>query len=77
MPGVTIDKNHCKGCEMCVKACPQKILAMSKQIGLKGYFYAEVVDSSRCIGCMICAITCPDVAIEVGVHGTSFALFQY
>ena len=77
MPGVIIDKNHCKGCEMCVKACPQKVLAMSKQIGIKGYFYAELVDSSRCIGCKICAITCPDVAIEVHAHGTSFALFEY
>jgi len=77
MPGVTIDKNHCKGCELCVKTCPQQILTMSKQIGIKGYFYAEVVDASRCIGCKICAITCPDVAIEVHAHGTSFALFEY
>jgi 2-oxoglutarate ferredoxin oxidoreductase subunit delta len=77
MPGVTIDKNHCKGCEMCVKACPQQILEMSKQIGVKGYFYAELKDASRCIGCRICAITCPDVAIEVHTHGTAFALFEY
>ncbi len=77
MPGVTIDKNHCKGCELCVKACPQEILAMSKRIGIKGYFYAELVDSSRCIGCRICAITCPDAAIEVHTHGTIFTLFDY
>ena len=77
MPGVTIDKNHCKGCELCVKVCPQEILAMSKKIGIKGYFYAEMVDSSRCIGCRICAITCPDAAIEVHTHGTIFTLFDY
>jgi len=77
MPGVVIDKNHCKGCELCVKSCPQHILRMSKQISVKGYFYAEMFDSSRCIGCKICAITCPDAAIEVVTNGTLYSLFEY
>jgi len=77
MPTVTIDKNHCKGCELCVQACPQKILGMSKDITLRGYFYAELKDPSRCIGCRICAVVCPDVAITVHTHGTQFVLFQY
>ena len=77
MPGVTIDKNHCKGCELCVRACPQQILAMSKRIGVKGYFYAEMVDSSRCIGCQICAITCPDVAIMVQGNAVQYRMFEY
>ncbi len=77
MPAVTIDKNHCKGCELCVKACPQQILSMSKDITVKGYFYAQVHDPSRCIGCMICAITCPDAAIEVRTAGQVYSLFDY
>lgn len=77
MPGVTIDKNHCKGCELCVKACPQQILSMSKDITVRGYFYAQAHDPSRCIGCMICAITCPDAAIEVHSNGTQYQLFAY
>ncbi len=77
MPGVTIDKNHCKGCELCVKVCPQNILSMSKDITVKGYYYATVHDPSRCIGCRICAINCPDCAIEVNSHGTVYALFEY
>ncbi len=77
MPGITIDKNHCKGCELCVQVCPQKIIAMSKDITVRGYFYAQVHDPSRCIGCCICAITCPDVAIEVHSQGTVFSLFEY
>ena len=77
MPGVVIDKNHCKGCELCVRACPQKILSMSKEITLRGYFYAQMHDPSRCIGCRICAITCPDVAITVHHHGQMYVLFEY
>jgi 2-oxoglutarate ferredoxin oxidoreductase subunit delta len=77
MPHVTVDKNHCKGCELCVRACPMQILSMSKAITVKGFFHARVHDPSRCIGCKICAITCPDVAIEVHTHGMSYTLFEY
>jgi 2-oxoglutarate ferredoxin oxidoreductase subunit delta len=77
MPTVRIDKNHCKGCELCVKACPMQILGMSTEITVKGYFFARMIDPSRCIGCRICAITCPDVAIEVHTHGLSYVLFEY
>jgi 2-oxoglutarate ferredoxin oxidoreductase subunit delta len=77
MPAVDIEKDRCKGCETCVLACPQGILAMSKEINVKGYFFAHVVEPSRCLGCRICAIVCPDVAIEVRTHGAQYHLFQY
>ena len=77
MPKVNVNKDRCKGCEMCTQACPQRILGMSKDFNVKGYFYARVVDRPRCIGCRMCAITCPDVAIEVGVHGTQYNFFPY
>ena len=77
MPGIRIDKNHCKGCELCTRVCPQGIISMSKDITVRGYFYAQVHDPSRCIGCQLCAIMCPDVAIEVLAHGTTFSLVEY
>lgn len=64
---VTIERNRCKGCELCVSACPKKVLAMSKTINDKGYFFSEVVNQPDCIGCKFCALTCPDVAIEIAV----------
>jgi 2-oxoglutarate ferredoxin oxidoreductase subunit delta len=77
MPKVIVDKDRCKGCEMCTRACPQRILAMSKDFNTKGYFYACVVEQPRCIGCRLCAITCPDVAIEIGINGTQYNFFPY
>ena len=77
MPGIKIDKNYCKGCELCVFACPMQIISMSKEINLKGYYIAQVHEPTKCIGCMICAITCPDIAIEVYTHGTQYVPFEY
>lgn len=65
---VTIERNRCKGCELCVNACPKQVLAMSKEINDKGYFYAEVVNQPACIACKFCGMTCPDAAIEVAVE---------
>ena len=77
MSTIKVDKNHCKGCELCVKACPQGILSLSREITLRGYFYAKMHDPSRCIGCRICAVVCPDVAITVHSNGTMYSLFEY
>ena len=77
MPKVQIFRDRCKGCELCVNACPQNVLAMSKEINAKGYFFAQVAEQSRCIGCRMCAITCPDVAIRVGINGVQYNLFDY
>jgi len=60
---VTIEKNRCKGCGLCVSTCPKQVLAMSKEINDKGYFYAHAVNPSACTGCRFCALMCPDVAI--------------
>ena len=77
MPKVLIERDRCKGCELCNSACPQQILAMSKEINTKGYFYARVTDYTRCIGCRLCAVYCPDVAITVRAHGVRYNLFDY
>ena len=66
MVKVTINELVCKGCALCVRACPKNVLALSKtKLNAKGYHPAEVVDQAACIGCASCARTCPDVAIRI------------
>ncbi len=66
MVKLTISELVCKGCGLCVRACPKGVLALSKtKLNAKGYHPAEVVDQAACIGCGSCARTCPDVAIRI------------
>jgi len=62
---VKINKEKCKGCELCVEACPTGVLAMSEDYNSMGYHYSHPVNPEKCIGCANCAKVCPDVAIEV------------
>ncbi len=61
-----IDEERCKGCGLCVRACPIKILAIDNgRINTRGYHPAYVSDSERCLSCCACALTCPDICIEI------------
>ena len=48
MVKLTISELVCKGCGLCVRACPKGVLALSKtKLNAKGYHPAEVVDQAR------------------------------
>lgn len=61
---VTIAIETCKGCELCLDACPQESLALSKEINKQGYHYAVLIQDN-CTGCVNCALVCPDAVITV------------
>ncbi|HHT86430.1 MAG TPA: 4Fe-4S binding protein [Clostridiales bacterium] len=66
MAKVIINEERCKGCGLCVRACPKKIMQLSKtKLNSKGYHPSEVTDMSQCIACASCARTCPDAVIEI------------
>lgn len=63
---VTINTKECKGCSMCVAACPVQILELDTSvINDKGYSPCRVREPEKCIACASCAIMCPDSCITV------------
>ena len=63
---VIVDAELCKGCDLCVVACPQRNLHLSSALNRRGYhpvvfsFHGEKGD---CTACGICYWVCPDFAI--------------
>ncbi|MDD6889107.1 MAG: 4Fe-4S binding protein [Bacteroidales bacterium] len=63
---VVIDTERCKGCNLCVVACPANVLLLKdKEVNDRGYHFAYMAHQQACIGCSACATVCPDACIEV------------
>ncbi len=58
---VTLEINAawCKGCDICVKLCPERCLKLNAEQ------VAVLADPERCTGCHVCEWLCPDLAISV------------
>ena len=62
---IEVSDLYCKGCELCVTACPVNVLGLNMDhLTPKGFHPAHLVKEG-CTGCAICAIVCPDAAITV------------
>ena len=59
VPSIEITPAWCKGCDVCVRFCPERCLA------LDGDLKAVAVQPSLCTGCRLCELLCPDFAIEI------------
>ena len=67
---VVVNTDRCKGCNLCVVACPTKTLALTAgEVNHKGYAYCYMAQPETCIGCSSCAIVCPDGCITVYKDG--------
>lgn len=62
---IEVNELFCKGCALCVDACPQKVLALDmERLTPKGYHPAHLVQEG-CTGCAVCALVCPEAALTV------------
>ena len=66
MVNITFRSDRCKGCGLCVSACPKHLLALDqKKINTQGHHPADIKDRAACIGCASCAAICPDCVIRI------------
>ncbi|MEM4475651.1 MAG: 4Fe-4S binding protein, partial [Fervidicoccaceae archaeon] len=65
-----MEPSLCKGCMLCVEACPQGVLEESpSRVNSRGYALPEPLRLDKCTGCRLCEMLCPDFAIEVDASG--------
>ena len=63
---LTFETDRCKGCELCVVACPLKILALDEnKVNKKGYHPVYEEKTGKCIACTNCVVMCPDCIITL------------
>ena len=56
---VITNPEECKGCGLCVAACPPKMLRLATRLNRYGYHPAEYTGAG-CTGCGICYFACPE-----------------
>jgi 2-oxoglutarate ferredoxin oxidoreductase subunit delta len=64
---VVMATERCKGCDLCIPACPPRVLEMSGDTNTLGFHYPVLHDG--CTGCAACADVCPDFVFEVWRYG--------
>ncbi|MBI4461722.1 MAG: ferredoxin family protein [Acidobacteria bacterium] len=54
-----LDSEECKGCGLCVEACPPKVLRLADTLNHTGLHPVAYLGSG-CTGCGICFFVCPE-----------------
>lgn len=54
-----IDAEECKGCGLCVEACPPRVIRIGEYLNHGGY-RAAMYMGAGCTGCGICFMACPE-----------------
>lgn len=54
-----VNEDECKGCGLCMEACPPKVIRLSERLNHSGYRTAHYAGKG-CTGCGICFMACPE-----------------
>lgn len=58
-PAIEITRDWCKGCDICIRFCPEHCLALDEQEKV------VAIAPELCTGCRLCEYLCPDFAIAI------------
>ncbi|POP35019.1 4Fe-4S dicluster domain-containing protein [Lactonifactor longoviformis] len=58
------DTSLCKGCRLCVGACPKDAIIPLTEMNKKGYEIIRI-EEDKCIGCGQCYTICPDYVFSI------------
>jgi 2-oxoglutarate ferredoxin oxidoreductase subunit delta len=62
---IYIDKDLCKGCGLCIDACPVHVYEIKGETNHKGFAVVSAVEPDNCVKCKICEKICPDLALFI------------
>jgi len=63
---VKIAEHLCKGCSLCIEACPPGVMIQGSLLNRQGY-YAVTYRGTGCTGCAICFYVCPEPGAITGL----------
>jgi 2-oxoglutarate ferredoxin oxidoreductase subunit delta len=58
-PKVVVREDECKGCGLCIEACPEQVLVEMRHLNRMGYHPAGYTGAG-CTGCGYCFYQCPE-----------------
>ena len=71
-PFMVVREDECKGCGLCVDACPKDVIIVAKKLNKNGFHPAQYIGEG-CIGCGVCFYACPEPgAITVYKKGAEY-----
>jgi 2-oxoglutarate ferredoxin oxidoreductase subunit delta len=63
---VLVAVERCKGCSLCVDACPPGVLALDPvAVNALGHHPVRLTDAAGCTSCAKCARVCPDAVLTI------------